>query len=69
MYQHYVQAPHTPQPLTILKGNVVVEKANPDSIPAGYQKDLKQKIKSILYEIEWQLRRFRKDNNNDYQNL
>ena len=69
MYQHYIQAPHIPQPLTIHKGNRLVEKPNPNDVPRGYQKDFKQKIKSILYEIEWELRRFRKDNNNDYQNL
>ena len=69
MHQHYIQAPQTFQPIAILNGNRVVEKPDPNNVPRGYQKDLKQKIKSILYEIEWTLRRFRKENNNDYQNL
>lgn len=66
MYQYYIRAPQFFQPIAICKGNIVVEKPNPDDVPRGYRKNLKQKIKSILYEIEWELRRFRKETNYDY---
>ena len=66
MYQYYIQAPQIFQPIATLKGNILVEKPNPDDVPKGYRKDLKQKIKSILYDVEWELRRFRKETNYDY---
>ena len=70
MWQYYIQAPQIFQPITILKGGVIVEKLDPNSIPADYRKNRLAELKSAIYDIQWILslifKRARKETKNDY---
>lgn len=58
MWQYYIQAPYTFQPITILKGGVVVEKLDPNSVPADYRRDRMKKFKDWLFYAKRDIKNF-----------